>query len=108
MVAGNQGNSGSSATQAPTSSGQAGQAQEQPGEGEAYRAAYALVRGQQFDQAVQAFNQFLQNYPDGRYAPNAHYWLGELYLVVQPQQLESSRQAFMLLVTFRITPTVRL
>jgi tol-pal system protein YbgF len=72
---------------------------EQPGEGEAYRAAYALVRGQQFDQAVEAFHQFLRNYPDGRYAPNAHYWLGELYLVVQPQDLEASRQAFTLLVT---------
>lgn len=71
---------------------------EQPGEGEAYRAAYALVRAQQFDQAVTAFNQFLQNFPGGRYAPNAHYWLGELYLVVQPQDLESSRQAFMLLL----------
>jgi tol-pal system protein YbgF len=99
VIAGNQSSSGGSANPAPTPVGQAGQAQEQPGEGEAYRAAYALVRGQQFDQAVPAFNQFLQNYPDGRYAPNAHYWLGELYLVVQPQQLESSRQAFMLLVT---------
>ena len=72
---------------------------EQPGEGEAYRAAYALVRGQQFDQAVTAFRQFLQNYPAGKYAPNAHYWLGELYLVVQPPDLESSRQSFMLLLT---------
>jgi len=58
------------------------QVAEQPGEGDAYRAAYALVRSQQFDQAVPAFKQFLQNYPAGRYAPNAHYWLGELYLVI--------------------------
>tara|TARA_R110002110_G_scaffold415847_1_gene657740 strand:- start:1531 stop:2436 length:906 start_codon:yes stop_codon:yes gene_type:complete len=72
---------------------------EQPGEGDAYRAAYALVRGQQFDSAVRAFNQFLRNYPDGKYAANAHYWLGELYLVVEPQDLESSRQSFMLLLS---------
>jgi tol-pal system protein YbgF len=71
---------------------------EQPGEGEAYRSAYALVRSQQFAQAVTAFRQFLQNYPAGKYAPNAHYWLGELYLVVQPPDLESSRQSFMLLL----------
>ena len=83
----------------PTPAGNAGQAVEQPGEGEAYRAAYALVRGQQFDDAVQAFRQFLRDYPDGKYAPNAHYWLGELYLVIEPQDLESSRQAFTLLVT---------
>ena len=71
---------------------------ELPGEGEAYRAAYALVRNQQFDQAVNGFKQFLQNYPTGKYAPNAHYWLGELYLVISPPDLESSRQAFMLLL----------
>ena len=75
------------------------QAAEQPGEGEAYRAAYALVRGQQWNAAIDAFKAFLRDYPDGRYAPNAHYWLGELYLVVQPPQLESARQSFMLLLT---------
>ena len=69
-----------------------------PGESGAYQSAYSLVRGQKFDQAVDAFNQFLRNYPDGKYAPNAHYWLGELYLVVQPPDLESSRQSFVLLL----------
>jgi tol-pal system protein YbgF len=71
---------------------------ELPGEGEAYRAAYALVRNQQFDQAVTGFKQFLQDYPGGKYSPNAYYWLGELYLVLTPVDLESSRQAFMLLL----------
>ncbi|MEM1187448.1 MAG: tol-pal system protein YbgF [Pseudomonadota bacterium] len=71
---------------------------EQPGESEAYRAAYALVRGQEFDRAVPAFTTFLQNYPDGRYAPNAHYWLGELYLVIEPADPEAARQAFTLLL----------
>ena len=71
---------------------------EQAGEGEAYRAAYALVRGQEFDAAVTAFDSFLRRFPDGRYAPNAHYWLGELYLVLDPPDPEASRQAFMLLL----------
>lgn len=71
---------------------------ELPGEGEAYRAAYALVRKQQFDQAVTGFKLFLQDYPGGKYSPNAYYWLGELYLVITPADLESSRQAFMLLL----------
>jgi tol-pal system protein YbgF len=57
------------------------------------------VRSQQFDAAVDAFRQFLRNYPDGKYAANAHYWLGELYLVVQPRDLEASRQAFSLLLS---------
>ncbi|MCB1702380.1 MAG: tol-pal system protein YbgF [Pseudomonadales bacterium] len=72
---------------------------EQVGEAEAYRAAYALVQSQKFDQAVQAFQQFQRNYPAGKYAPNAYYWLGELYLVIQPQDLESSRQAFAMMLS---------
>ena len=71
---------------------------EQPGEAEAYRAAYALVRGQEFAAAVPAFTRFLQNFPDGRYAPNAYYWLGELYLVLEPADPEAARQSFMLLL----------
>jgi len=75
-----------------------GNVAEQPGEGDAYRSAYSLVRNQRFDDATSAFKQFLQDYPAGKFAPNAHYWLGELYLVVEPADLESSRQAFMLLL----------
>lgn len=71
----------------------------QPGEAEAYEAAYSLVRSQKFDQAVAAFQQFQRDYPAGMYAPNAYYWLGELYLVVQPPDLESSRQAFTMLLS---------
>ena len=77
----------------------AGTALEQPGEGDAYRRAYALVRGKNFTEAIGAFRQFLQDYPAGKYAPNAHYWLGELYLVTEPPDLESSRQAFALLLS---------
>ena len=99
------GNTGGSSVTSPVVStpsavaGGGSQAAEQPGEGEAYRAAYALVRAQQFDRAVPAFQQFLQDYPAGKYAPNAHYWLGELFLVVQPPDLESARQSFTLLLS---------
>jgi tol-pal system protein YbgF len=71
----------------------------QPGEKPAYDAAYGLVVGKQFEQAVPAFKQFLVDYPGGRYAPNAHYWLGELYLVMSPPDLESARQSFALLIS---------
>jgi len=87
------------AVAAPELAGAQSQVAEQPGEGEAYRSAYALVRGQQFSQAVPAFQQFLRDYPDGKYAPNAHYWLGELYLVAEPPDLESARQSFRLLLS---------
>jgi tol-pal system protein YbgF len=83
---------------APAGAGTAPVAAQQ-GEDEAYRAAYSLVQSQKFDQAVTAFQQFQRNYPAGKYAANAYYWLGELYLVVQPPDLESSRQAFTMLLS---------
>lgn len=89
-------------TAAPTSSPAAvpspPAAQAQPGEAQAYQAAYALVRSQQFNQAVTAFQKFLQDFPAGRFTPNAHYWLGELYLVTSPPDPEAARQSFMLLL----------
>ena len=69
-------------------------AQEEP----AYLAARQLVYDRKFDDAVVAFNDFLLDYPNGAYAPNAHYWLGELYLVLEQPNLELSRQAFQLLL----------
>ena len=93
-------NSGGSSATVPGSTASSGstKAAELPGEAEAYRSAYALVRGQQFGQAVESFQKFLSQYPDGKYAANAHYWLGELYLVIDPPDLEASRQAFTLLL----------
>ena len=73
-------------------------AEVQPGEREAYQFAYGLVRDRQFEAAVDAFNTFLASYPFGRFAPNAHYWLGELYLVIEPVDPESARQNFQLLL----------
>ena len=101
-LAGGGASTGSSSGENPVTSTPAGsgtsEAAEQPGEGDAYRAAYALVRNQEFGDAVAAFKQFLERFPDGRYAPNAHYWLGELYLVLQPPDPEAARQSFMLLL----------
>ena len=68
------------------------------GEEAAYRAAYELVRLKQFDDAVAAFEGFLAEFPFGRYAPNAHYWMGELYLVITPSDPELARQNFKLLL----------
>tara|TARA_R110002049_G_scaffold94430_6_gene232481 strand:+ start:2984 stop:3982 length:999 start_codon:yes stop_codon:yes gene_type:complete len=73
--------------------------EEQPGEADAYRAAYRMVQGRQFEQAIAAFKEFLKRYPAGAYAANAHYWLGELYLVETPPDLEASRQSFALLLS---------
>ncbi|MAL96450.1 MAG: tol-pal system protein YbgF [Haliea sp.] len=89
---------GAASAVGPSSSGESAAAPEQSGEREAYQSAYNLVRDQQFDQAVSAFQQFLQDYPAGRFAPNAYYWLGELHLVTRPPDLEAARQSFTLLL----------
>ncbi|MGE0080134.1 MAG: tol-pal system protein YbgF [Thiohalomonadaceae bacterium] len=46
-------------------------------EREAYQKAFDLLRDLRYDQAAAAFRQFLKQYPQGRYAHIAQYWLGE-------------------------------
>ncbi len=48
-------------------------------ENEAYDHAVNLVlKDKQYEQAIPAFKQFNQRYPQSSYAANAHYWLGQL------------------------------
>ncbi len=42
-----------------------------------YKAAFQLLREAQYSQAIEAFTAFLKKHPDGSYADNAQYWLGE-------------------------------
>lgn len=42
-----------------------------------YGAAFNYLKEGRYAEAVEAFNQFIENYPTGRYAENAQYWLGE-------------------------------
>lgn len=46
-----------------------------------YLAAYELVKNKRYDDALNSMNIFVQKYPKGGYTANAHYWLGELYLI---------------------------
>lgn len=50
-------------------------------ETEKYRDAYELLRDRDIDEAIEAFNGYLEEYPDGNFAGNSHYWLGEIYLL---------------------------
>ena len=48
-------------------------------ENEAYDKALNLVlKDKRYEQAIPAFRSFNQTYPQSTYAPNAHYWLGQL------------------------------
>lgn len=57
------------------------QTHEVTNEKEAFDRAYGMVTSKQYDQAICALQDFLNQYPKGSYAPNAHYWLGEIHMV---------------------------
>ena len=63
-------------------------------ERDAYTKAFNLTKDKRFEEAIDAFNQLIVDYPNGQYTPNAFYWLGELYLALPEPELEKSRQSF--------------
>lgn len=52
-----------------------------PDERSNYEAALSALRAGQYADAARLFSVFLDKYPNGPYAPNAVYWLGESYYV---------------------------
>jgi tol-pal system protein YbgF len=50
-------------------------------EQKAYRAAFELLKGGKFAEASTALTAFLGKYPNGNFADNAQYWLGEAHYV---------------------------
>lgn len=65
----------SAATSAATSTSTSDSTQQL--ERKAYDQAFALLRDKQYDNSIAAFKAYLQTFPNGRYASNARYWLGE-------------------------------
>jgi tol-pal system protein YbgF len=57
------------------------------GEQESYERALGLLRDRRYGEAATAFQAYLQAYPQGEYAANAAYWLGEVdYVGGQPDE----------------------
>lgn len=49
------------------------------GENEAYDQAVNLIlKERRYDDAIPAFQKFIEQFPSSIYIPNAHYWLGQL------------------------------
>ena len=55
-------------------------------------ASNLLLKQRDMDGAVMAFKRHIVDFPTSPYAPNAYYWLGEIYLLQGQDEL--SRQAF--------------
>lgn len=70
-------------------------------EKEAYEVAYTFVRKKQYPEAIHAFQEYLDRYATGERAPNAYYWLGEIYMVQWEEDrtnqdlLDKANQAFL-------------
>lgn len=45
-----------------------------------YQGAFNALTAKQYERSKTAFQNYLKHYPNGRYAANSHYWLGEMYL----------------------------
>ena len=58
----------------------------------AYTAAYLALKSGRFDEASRAFNEQLDVFPDGEYADQAWFWLGETR--ISQQALENALHAF--------------
>lgn len=62
-------------------------------ENDAYDKAIALVlEDKRYDAAIPAFEQFIEQFPNSSYLPNAHYWLGQLQFA--QQAYDKARQHF--------------
>ncbi len=49
----------------------------------AYRLAFNVLKEGRYEDSIGSFNQFLGAYPNGQYADNAHYWIGEANYVLR-------------------------
>jgi len=61
-------------------------------EEKAYQTAYHLIQNKDYEGALVAFKSLVQNFPKGKYLPNANYWMGEIYMV--KGNLDLAAQAF--------------
>lgn len=63
-----------------------------------YDQASDLRRQQKFDESIAVLEALLKRSPDGMYAPYCEYWLGEMYMVVKPVQLDKAKAHFITLI----------
>ncbi len=57
------------------------------GERPLYDTAFDALKEGRYAESAKRFQTFLASYPNGSYAPNAWYWLGESYYVTQNYQI---------------------
>lgn len=100
-LSGNGSSDSSSAPAMPQTSGNINQK-----DAAAYQKAFASLKDKNFDQARTDFMSYLNDFPNGQYAANSHYWLGELYML--KNNLQDAGDEFNTVVTrFSSSPKAR-
>jgi tol-pal system protein YbgF len=75
-------------------------------ENEAYdRALNLVLKDKRYKQAILEFKAFNKSFPKSSYAPNAHYWLGQL--LFNQGELEQAKQEFLIVVVEHKASTKR-
>lgn len=65
-----------------------------------YDTALELIRNRQYDMAIKQLDTVIARYPEGLYAPNAYYWLGEVYAAKPDPDYEMARQSLAQVISF--------
>jgi tol-pal system protein YbgF len=65
-------------------------------EANSYQAAFMALTKRDYAKAEQGFNAYLQRYEKGQFAPDAHYWLGEIHTL--NKKLTEAESEFSLLI----------
>lgn len=70
-----------------------------------YQSAYGFIKEKKYPQAVAALQKMLNKYPSGQFAANAHYWLGELYGLMN-KPIDAEREFNQVIVHYGKNPRV--
>lgn len=65
-----------------------------------YESALARIRIRDYDSAISDLKKLIAQYPDGTFAPNAYYWLGEVYAAKPEPDYEKARQSLAQVISF--------
>ncbi len=74
-------------------------------EQQVYQAAIDLSKKGDYVRATTAFQNYLSQYPNGKFAANGHYWLGEIYLI-QGQPDPATAEFKIIIYNFPSSPKV--
>lgn len=90
-VAPSAGSAATTSEKAPAVHGDAGAVARTGDERAAYEVAFDALKTGRYADSARLFSSFLDLYPEGVYAPNAIYWLGESFYVTQNYQLAAEQ-----------------